>query len=795
MRYDIESQRLIISAEELVSTARRGISSTLPCDIDEPENLTHGYTASGSEESSSELSFDFTAGKYDFTVFAKARIEAKNKIRIYVPTDSSPKRPKKEVTMQARGEGYLTALMLAKRENISDVEILFLYFNKNTREECEVIERVKLQKLESFFERCKMSIKVYAAPEIERVTVRIPSMKEAKFPYGKARPGQNDIARGVYKNIARGGRLFISAPTGTGKTVSLIYPAIRAMGEGKCDKVFYFTPKTTTAEAAKDTITDISNSGTKIRAIIMSSKERLCKNGLICRRNRRLCENSKENRLADAVIALYNLGLAVITPDDAARIAEAHRICPHELSLSYAELCDFIILDINYLFDPAVYIRRFFSRAREYAFLIDEAHNLPDRAREMYSATLSEEQLVLPHISPILGEHSALKNAARGAASRLFDLFMPILKEETVYDEEGNPRAATHLCEIPNELYSILEEILPAAENEIFSCRIGGDSEAEARASFVKDYYFTVKRFYDAAMRFDSAYELFVFLEDNKISLRIFCIDPASEISKRLKMGASAVFFSGTLSPIYYYKSVLGGDRGAEVIETPSPFDSGQLSVSVMDKISTRYSERERTLDAVCRAVAATVSARRGNYMIFSPSYAYSEALCKKFSQRYPKIKVLSQRKDMTRREKEEFILEFKKESDSYLVGFSVLGGIYSEGVDFSGESLIGAVIVGIGIPQLSYEREAMSAYYQDKFEEGKEFAYIYPGINKVLQAAGRVIRTETDKGAIVLIDDRFDDPLYKKLIPKLWSGMEFINDPKDLRKRLDEFWAEEKKD
>ena len=342
---------------------------------------------------------------------------------------------------------------------------------------------------------------------------------------------------------------------------------------------------------------------------------------------------------------------------------------------------------------------------------------------------------------------------------------------------------------MPTNIYNILEKLISEAEKAIFESSAFKDEEAHERASFIKDYYHRLKRFYDAVLRFDFSYELFVFLEENQVSARCFCLDPAKEISARLRIGTSAVFFSGTLSPIYYYKSVLGGERGAKVIEAPSPFDSGQLSVSIMDKISTRFSERDRTLEAVCRAIAATVSARRGNYMIYSPSFAYSEALAKRFSAKYPKIKVLSQKRDMTKKEKEDFIGEFHKDDRSYLVGFSVLGGIYSEGVDFAGESLIGAIIVGIGIPQLSYEREAMSAYYQDKFEEGKEFAYIYPGINKVLQAAGRVIRTESDRGVIVLIDDRFDDPLYKKVIPRLWSDMQFIGDPKELRTRLDDFW------
>ncbi len=789
MRYDKDTGRLLLSVRELVSVARRGISSTLPCDIDEPDIPAAKQMGKGSEnESFSELNFNFTAGEYAFTLIGKAKLQDE-KISITVPVDTSPSRPKKEVSTQARGEGYIYAYLLSEKNGIDEISVDYKYCNTATGEEHFVSEKIKRQKAKTFFEKCKLSIIVYAKPEIERVTVRLTSMKKIKFPYKKARDGQSEIAHGVYNAISRGTTLFVAAPTGTGKTVSILFPAIRALGNERCDKVFYFTPKTTTANAAKDTIEDIAKSGAEIRAMLMSSKERLCKNGLICRKRRADCKNAKENKLADAVLSLYNEQKPVVTEDLLSEIAEKYRVCPHELALSYAELCDVVVMDINYLFNPEVYARRFFTEKHDYAFLIDEAHNLPDRAREMYSADLSEIDIVSPALSPLTEEHSPIKKEARAAAESFYTLLSPYLKDNIFFDEEGKEKSSAHLSDLPTKLYNTLEKLIASAENSIFQSNASKDEEAAARTAFLKEYYRKIKRFYEACVRFDSSYELFIFLEENKISARCFCLDPAKEISKRLKMGGSAVFFSGTLSPIYYYKSVLGTDRSAEVIEAPSPFDSGQLSVSIMDKISTRYSERERTLEAVCRAIAATVSARRGSYMIYSPSFAYSEALYKKFSNKYPKIKVLCQRRDMTKKEKDDFLLEFRKEDKSYLVGFSVLGGIYSEGVDFAGESLIGAIIVGIGIPQLSYEREAMAAYYQDKFEEGKEFAYIYPGINKVLQAAGRVIRAPSDRGVIVLIDDRFDDPLYKKVIPRLWSDMQFIADAKSLRTRLDEFW------
>ena len=795
MRYDKDTGRLRLSVRELVATARRGISSSLPCDTDEPSiGIGRNMQKSSEKENLSELNFDFEVGEHSFTLYGRVAAN-RGEVMLDIAVDSSPKRPKKEVTAQARGEGYLYAYMLAEAEGLTEVKITSKYVSVSTGEENIVSETVRHSKLKTFFEKCKVSIFVYAKPEIERVTVRLPSMKAVKFPYGRSRDGQNDIVRGVYSAISKGTRLFISAPTGTGKTVSVLFPAIRALGAERCEKVFYFTPKTTTANAAKDTIEDIVRCGADVRALIMSSKERLCKNGLVCRERRSECKNASENKLADAVNELYNAKINVVTPEALTPISEKYRVCPHELALSYAELCDVVILDINYLFDPNVYIRRFFDERRDFAFLIDEAHNLPDRAREIYSASLMEDEIVSPLLSPIIPELSRLKSASEKAGKEFYDLFMPYLKDNLILDDDGKEKSAAHLSEMPIKLYNILENLIQMTENEIFGTRASSDEETVIRASFLRDYYHKLKRFYDAIVRFDSSYELFVFLSENKIELRCFCLDPAKEISKRLSLGTSAVFFSGTLSPMYYYKSVLGGDRGAEVIETPSPFDSGQLSVSIMDKISTRFSERDRTLEAVCRAIAATVSAKRGNYMIYSPSFTYAEALAKRFSAKYPKIKVLLQRRDMTKREKEEFLSEFKKEDSSYLVGFSVLGGIYSEGVDFAGESLIGAVIVGLGIPQLSYEREAMAAYYQDKFDEGKEFAYVYPGINRVLQAAGRVIRTEDDRGVIVLIDDRFDDPLYKKVIPKLWSDMQFIRDPKELRARLDKFWLEVEKE
>ena len=452
---------------------------------------------------------------------------------------------------------------------------------------------------------------------------------------------------------------------------------------------------------------------------------------------------------------------------------------------------DCLFFIYNYLFDPVVYIKRFFTKAGKYAFLIDEAHNLSERAREMYSAEISLSELYAPCETEILGSLSATKKLCLTASVVLSDTLMPYLKDELRRDRDGRMIGATTLSEIPPRLFTLFDELMRVLEEEILINQRASDDESEQRLSYLRSFYYKHKKFADALSRFDSAYKLFLFYEDGDIRAKIFCLDTSPVIRAGLNKGHGALLFSATLSPLPYYRSILGGDRSDDILEVNSPFDPSQLSVCIMDRISTRYSEREDTLMAVCQAVAATVSAKRGNYMVFSPSFAYSEALCKVFSAKYPKIRVISQRPDMTRQEKEEFLAEFKKDNDNYLIAFCVMGGIYSEGIDLAGEELIGAVIVGIGMPALSYEREAISAYYQDKYEEGKQYAYIYPGMNRVFQAAGRVIRREDDRGVIVLIDDRFDDPIYRKSLPKLWEGVKFIGSPKAVNEELKEFWSQ----
>ena len=792
MRYDAESGKILIGVSEMVAIARRKISPILPFDEDEPElseASSRRLAAYLEGASPAELRLGFESGGYSFELCGRADGVSENKVAVAKEVPNTGVRGKREIIEQIRGEAFILAYMLATLEGYSEVEIRTLRFSIGDGEVIDARSTISIKRLTTFFGKCAEAICAYARPEVERVTERLPSMKAMKFPYAEIREGQSEFVRSAYRTLARGGVLYASAPTGTGKTVSALYPAMRALGDGRFDKIFYLTPKATTAEAARECLLLMEKGGVRCRSIILTAKEKCCNNRHACRTSRRACKNSASARLAEATLALYEAGLSVMDDRLLLPYAERYCVCPYELSLSYSELCDVVICDFNYLFDPRVYIKRYFTKKGGYAFLVDEAHNLPERVREMYSAELWGSEIGAEGLEGILPELSDFIPLAKRAEEEFFELMLPFVREDIRERPGGEKAGGVKLTEIPSELYDIIGRMTAGAEKELLYTYSAEDEEKDMRAAALRAYLARLNKFSALMERFDEAYRLFVFFEHEQIRVKIYCLDTSPVVRERLNLGHGAVLFSATLSPLGYYRSILGGERSDDTLEVSSPFSPEQLSVSIMDKISTRWSEREDTMSAVSRVIAATVSARRGNYMIFSPSFAYSEALARSFCAKYPKIRVISQTKDMTRREKEEFLAEFKKEDKSYLVAFCVMGGIYSEGIDLAGDSLIGAVIVGIGMPALSYERETIAEYFEEKYEEGKQYAYVYPGMNRVFQAAGRVIRREDDHGAVVLIDDRFADPIYKKSLPKLWEGVKFIDNAKRLREVLDDFW------
>ena len=793
MKHIASENRILISLDEFVSIARRRISPTLPTDECEPElsGASRATLTSLGIPARQKVSLDYTHGGIDYRIFGYAESIENGEITLVKSVTGNTKGAKKAEVAQARGEGFILGKIIVENESRDEITLKVIYVNEISGASDISEEKIDKKAIDSFFEKCADAVSIFAIPEIERVTERVPSMKNMRFPYADVREGQDEFIRRTYKALVKGNTLFACAPTGTGKTVSVLYPAVKALGDEKCDKVFYLTPKGTTAEAARDCLELFSESGAKIKAIILTSKEKSCPMRLVCRESAKMCEMAKCNKLAEAVMAVHSLGKCVVDINDLKDIAKLYTVCPYELELAYSELCDFVICDFNYLFDPVVYIRRFFTEGGRYAFLIDEAHNLADRSREMYSSELSIADIDSLLLRDEIGALSHLRVALPKIKNEISDLLFPLVKDELRRDEDGCDVGAAHLSYVPSDLYSIIARMQSTLEDEEETNLKARDDEKNARLKIIRDLLYKVKKVAKSLESFDTGYRFLVFYTKGTLSLKVLCIDASGEIQKRISKGAGAVFFSATLSPLNYYKTILSNDSYADTLEVSSPFNPEQLSVAIMDRISIRYSERSRTLPAVCRVIAATLSARRGHYMVFAPSFEYAEAIYKEFSTKYPKVKSILQRSNMTKEEKEAFLSAFSEDASSYLVGFCVMGGIYSEGIDLAGDSLIGAVVVGIGIPSLSYEREVIAEYFEEKYEEGKQYAYIYPGMNKVFQAAGRVIRREDDKGVIVLIDDRFADPIYKKSIPDLWEGMQYISDAKDLRAELDKFWSE----
>lgn len=791
MLFDRENRVFRIACREFVAIARRGISESVPVDDDEPrfsdtERIARRkYFANAPIQ---KLCYTFSCGDNVFELTARADgIDEGHVLSFLCPTDASPSHPPKEWTAQMRAEGYVAAHAYLACTAGEAATLRFLYVNVERDEEVTVDERVSAKTLAAFFEKCRLALARFAEPAIDRVSVRLPSLSRLAFPYPSMREGQEVFIRAVYRNIARGTRLYAEAPTGIGKTVSAIYPALRAMGDGKCDKVFYLTPKTTIALAACECLQRLGDHGAQVRGVLLVAKEKICQNRTICRESRGACEFLRKNRLAEAALSLFREKKTIVLPQDVRRCAVAHGVCPYELSLTYAELADLVVCDFNYLFDPTVYLRRFFDTGNNYAILIDEAHNLPDRASAMYSAQIDDD--ALDGFSPAIGESSSLRTEAHAIAEEVRHVLRRLLADGLHKDDTGEVYGSAHGRSVPPSLDESFRKLLRLSENELFRAYADKTNDKEAHIREVRAYYYRIRGFVDILDRFDEKYEWFAFLEHGTLTWKLFCIDPSGVIDQRLRTVGSAVFFSATLSPISYYKSLLAADGTSEVLAVDSPFDPRRLSVSIMDRINIRAADRDRTLPSVIRVIEATIAPKRGNYMIFSPSFVYNEMLAAAFRKKHPNIRVMEQTRGMSEEARRSFIDAFSENDPSYLIAFCVMGGIYAEGIDLCGDRLIGAVIVGVGLPQISFEREAMCSYFDERFDAGKQYAYVYPGMNKVLQAAGRVIRREEDRGVIVLIDDRFADPVYKKSIPTLWHGLKFVGDAKGLHMLVDRFW------
>ena len=609
-----------------------------------------------------------------------------------------------------------------------------------------------------------------------------PRAAELAFPYPEIRQGQEEFMRECFRDIMHGKRLFIQAPTGIGKTISTLYPTVRAMGKGKCDKIFYLTAKSSTRREALAAAKRMLDAGAPMRTIVLSAKEQMCPvEGCTHRTCKHECPRSlSRTKMMQAICELltYHNGY---TSSYIQRIAEKYGVCPYELSLDLSEFCSIVICDYNYVYNPAVKLRRYFVENNgKYVLLVDEAHNLTDRARDMFSCELRSStfellMLQMPECEPL---YAKIRQAAA-----VFKLAKRYCKDNMQKDASGQEYGYYFSREPLDDLNATLSTLGAAIEKWLKM------HTYDALYDAIESFYGELRAYNATAERYDSGFVTYITVQESEVTLKQLCLDPSRQLEECNAGAEAVIMFSATLTPPAYFAQTLGGGKHAVSVNFPSPFPRENLCVAVAEGISTKYEDRDRSVKKTASYIAASVCGKVGNYMVYFPSYSYMEKVAQAFVEKYPNVPVLLQRRGMTQAQKEQFLDAFTENNPEMLIGFCVLGGSFSEGVDLPGGRLIGSIIVGVGIPGLSDERNIIRDYYADQNGCGYEYAYVYPGMNHVLQAAGRVIRTDTDRGIVVLLDQRYAEQRYIDLFPPHWEDVRFASDAQSLAKIIAGFW------
>jgi len=663
------------------------------------------------------------------------------------------------------------AYIYGHQQGLDEIVTRLTYFRIDTTEVHEITRTFTVAELETFFNDLVSRYLEWAETIIDWSRKRDESIRDLEFPFADYRPGQRQMAVEAYRTMHNGGQLLVEAATGIGKTIAVLYPAVKSFTESERQKIFYLTARTTGRLAAEKALNGLRAKGLQLKSATLTAKEKIC----FCPDSAcspEECEYAQGHydRINEAVKAVF--AADAFTRERIVATARTYRVCPFEFSLELCLWADCIICDYNYVFDPRVYLRRFFQEENgDYIFLIDEAHNLVDRSREMFSAEIFKQPVLdirrqlkreLPHIFKSLGRINAW-----------------LVKARKNCEESGNPLAEKSP---PHELISLLKGFLFMTERWL------SRNIKTAFRQDLLDLYFAVSGFVRVADQYDESYTSCYEKIGKDLKIRLFCIDPSTHLSKAMSRCQAAVLFSATLTPIAYFKQILGCDTAARHLILYSPFPGENLGVLICDQISTYYRHRARTVSQVAGTIGALVEQKKGNYLLFFPSYEYMRKIYLSFTASRPQIETILQTSGMSESDRESFLQRFSEDNPQTLVGFAVMGGIFGEGIDLIGDRLVGAVIVGVGLPGISLERELIKEYFTRTLSAGYEYAYLYPGINRVLQAAGRVIRTEKDRGVVLLIDQRYSHYQYKSLLREEWDPVR-IQDNRQMTDALQKFW------
>ena len=659
-----------------------------------------------------------------------------------------------EPVLVHRAQALCYAWIYLDAHDLEKIDIQMTYAHLDT----EVIKRFRetltRAELKQWYEELTDSYHKWLAYQIEWRKKRNESMENLEFPFAY-RKGQREMVSGIYHAISKKEQIFIQAPTGVGKTMSAVFPAVRAIGQGMAETVFYLTARTITRTVAQDAFEILRDRGLLFKVITITAKEKLC----FC--DKPECDPEKcpyakghYDRINDAVYELWTTEQS-FDRETLLRHAQKWQVCPFEMSLDLAIWMDGVICDYNYVFDPNVCLKRFFGEnvSGNYLFLIDEAHNLVDRGREMYSASICLNDVI------------ETRKFVKPYSQKLWKKLGKVKKQmEELRQNCGEWKVEENAGVLPISLLSVQGELDQFLE----------ESPAQEVVDGILDFYFEVRDFLNISELVDDNYVVYTAFDENgRFYMKLFCVNPAENLQKCLDKGNSTVFFSATLLPLQYYRKMLSTRSENFGMYVESPFEQKKRCLMICRDVSSKYTRRGyEEYRKIAEYIARMSWQKKGNYMVFFPSYRLMEDVYQVYQDEFPVswVRCISQHASMTELEREEFLEEFTKETEETLVGFCVMGGIFSEGIDLIGDRLIGAAVVGTGLPQVNCEREILKGYYDEKGEQGFDYAYRYPGMNKVLQAAGRVIRTKEDTGAILLMDERFLNRDYRNLFPREWN-------------------------
>lgn len=646
-------------------------------------------------------------------------------------------------------QGKIYGYIYCKLNLINNIYIRLSYYNINTDEVRSFEKKYNIEELEKYTFNI---VDNYLNDIILKRNLKINrnrSIKGLDFPFKSYRKGQRQLAINCYSSIKQKGILFIQAPTGIGKTISTIFPSVKSIGEGRGEKIVYLTAKTITRSVAEDGFIRLINNGLNFKVVTITAKEKMCLNNEVkCNPDDCIYAKDYFTKINDVIKSLINRE-NVFTRSKVIEYAKEFKLCPFELSLDLTDWCDGIICDYNYAFDPKVRLKRIFEECNnENILLIDEAHNLVDRSRSMYSCEILKSKVM--NVCKIL----------RGKVPNLYKAVNLINKEMINIRrelEEVNENVIYKNI-LYKELVKLLRMFISEAEEYLIK------SKGTEGYEDILEFYYDTSNFVSLSELYSNEYTTILKNSRNEFIIKIFCIDPSKNLGRIINSSYSTVMFSATLSPIKYYVDLLGGNEESFRVRFNSPFDKDNLQIYIKD-LDMRYGSRDKNILEVCRIINEFIKEREGNYIAFLPSFEYLKKVYSEYIRIYGETNTMVQEENLSEEKKEEFLKKFSVGAN--IIGFSVVGSMFSEGVDLPGERLIGAIIVGVGFPKISIENNIIAEYFESS---GFDYSYTYPGINKVFQSVGRVIRTESDKGRVLLIDKRYLNNKYKRMLPIEWN-------------------------